>query len=71
MFNAEPNTNKFEDMSDQEVLESGMSVIRLMFPEAPEPINYIRTNWGKDHFARGSFTYIAAGSSPDDCKNIA
>ena len=42
-----------------------------MFPEAPEPINYIRTNWGRDQFARGTFTYIAAGSSPDDCKNIA
>lgn len=70
MFNAEPNTYYFEDMSDKEVYECGMKVIRTMFPEAPEAVSYIRSNWNKDPFSKGTFTYIAAGSTPQDCLNI-
>ena len=68
MFNAEPNTHNFEDMADEEVLESGMKAIKDMFPNATKPINYIRTNWNKDPFAKGTFTYIAANSRPSDCE---
>eukprot|EP00347_Sterkiella_histriomuscorum_P023559 403334176 len=71
MFNGEPNTHNFENMSDEEVYECGMKVIRNMFPNATEPISYVRTNWNKEQFSKGTFTYIAAGSSPDDCWEIA
>ncbi|CDW84613.1 amine oxidase [Stylonychia lemnae] len=70
MFNAEPNTHNFEDMTDEEVLASGMKVIRDMFPNATEPINYLRTNWNKEEFSKGTFSYIAANSKPEYCEVI-
>ena len=70
MFNGEPNTYNFENLSDEEVLESGMKVIRNMYPGAPSPLSYVRTNWNKDPFAKGTFSYVAAGSTPQDCIEV-
>jgi monoamine oxidase len=73
MFNADPNTERFESMTDSEVLEDGLNALKKMFNDADKikAINFMRTNWLKDPFAKSSFTYIKAGSTPDDCEVLA
>ena len=50
------------------MVASAMEAVRKWYPEAPEPVNYKRSNWGSDPYARGSWGFIKAGSTPDDCE---
>lgn len=36
----------------------------------PKYKDYLRTNWSRDPFSYMCYTYVAAGSSPQDCDNI-
>ncbi len=45
-----------------------MATIRKWYPSAPNYINYKRSNWGLDPYALGSYPFVKAGASPDDCK---
>ena len=58
-------------MTDQQVLNSAMATLRIMYPGAPTYINYKRSNWGEDEFARQSYTFIKAGGTRSDPGNIA
>jgi len=44
-----------------------MSVIRTMYPGAPDSVNFMRSNWGNDPNAYGAWAYIKAGGTPEDC----
>ena len=37
---------------------------------APEPTGTLVTRWGADQYARGSYSFIAVGSSPDDMRAL-
>ena len=37
---------------------------------APEPTGSLVTRWGADQYARGSYSFIAVGSSPDDMRAL-
>ena len=50
-----------ESLSDQEAVAELITAI-----DAPTPTGSIVTRWGTDQFARGSYSFIAVGSSPDD-----
>jgi len=50
-----------ESMSDQDAVAELTRAI-----DAPTPIGSIVTRWGTDQYARGSYSFIAVGSSPDD-----
>lgn len=50
-----------ESMSDQDAVTELTSAI-----DAPKPVGSIVTRWGTDQYARGSYSFIAVGSSPDD-----
>ena len=63
MFNCERGSKRLAECTDLEVMESGMAVIRLMYPNAPDCKAFLRTNWTKDEFAQMSYTYIALGGS--------
>ena len=39
--------------------------------KVPEPLETIVTRWGKDPFARGSYSYVAATSQPRDYETLA
>jgi monoamine oxidase len=39
--------------------------------DAPQPMGSIVTRWGSDPYARGSYSFIAVGSSPDDMDALA
>jgi monoamine oxidase len=50
-----------ESLSDQEAVAELITAI-----DAPTPTGSIVTRWGTDQYARGSYSFIAVGSSPDD-----
>ncbi|MCV7347615.1 flavin monoamine oxidase family protein [Mycolicibacterium rhodesiae] len=50
-----------ESMSDSDAVAELITAI-----DAPKPTGSIVTKWGTDRFARGSYSFIAVGSSPDD-----
>ncbi|KAJ3692904.1 hypothetical protein LUZ60_011999 [Juncus effusus] len=45
-----------EKMSDAEVLGMVMGQLRKMFPEAPQPIQYLVSRWGTDPNSLGSYS---------------
>lgn len=61
---------KFEMMSPVESVRRVLEVLKDIFnPKGiavPDPIQAVCTRWGKDHFAYGSYSYVAVGSSGDD-----
>jgi polyamine oxidase len=50
-----------ESLSDQEAVNELIAAI-----DAPAPTGSLVTRWGTDQYARGSYSFIAVGSSPDD-----
>ena len=50
-----------ESMSDVDAVDELITAI-----DAPKPTGSIVTKWGTDQYARGSYSFIAVGSSPDD-----
>ena len=59
-------------MRDEEILDEIMAVARQMFgQDAPDPVATQFTRWRADPFARGAYSYYAAGSTPDDRKALA
>lgn len=71
-FSAADQAEAVEQMRDEEILGDIMTVVRQMFgQDAPDPVATQFTRWRADPFARGSYSYYAAGSSPDDRKALA
>lgn len=50
-----------ESLSDQEAVNELITALG-----APAPTGSLVTRWGTDQYARGSYSFIAVGSSPDD-----
>lgn len=55
-----------EGRDDGEVVEHAMATLRSMFRKAPDPVDHHVTHWTEDPFARGAFSYTAAGSGDAD-----
>ena len=68
MFNIGKAAKQFEAMPDNQVVESAMKAIRCWSPSAPNPVNYKFSRWGTDPYAFGSWSFIKAGSTPEDCE---
>lgn len=68
MFNIGDVARKYSTFSDEELLEEAMSTIRKWYPDAPDYVRYTRSNWSKDPYARGAYSYMKAGATPDDCE---
>lgn len=45
-----------------------MTAIKKWYPNAPAQINYKRSSWGSDPYALGSYPFVKAGATTDDCK---
>ncbi|EIE23206.1 amine oxidase, partial [Coccomyxa subellipsoidea C-169] len=53
-----------EEMSDEEMAAAAMEVLgRLYGEKIPVPVCSLATKWGSDIYARGSYSYVAVGSS--------
>ena len=46
-----------------------MTAIKKWYPNAPNHVNYKRSSWGNDPNALGSYPFVKAGATPEDCKS--
>ena len=68
MFNIGDTARRFSEMGDQPLIDSAMTAIRKWYPDAPDSVNFKRSNWTSDPYAFGAWSFIKAGSSPKDCE---
>ncbi|KTR09088.1 flavin monoamine oxidase family protein [Curtobacterium luteum] len=58
---------RIESLPDALVVDEGLEALRRMFGSSvPEPDAVRITRWAADPFARGSYSYLHVGASPDD-----
>ena len=57
-----------ERLSDDGLISEVLSSLRTIFPngEVPTPSTYRITRWGRDKFARGSYTFLPPGATDQD-----
>ena len=58
----------YDRMSDSEIVEKCVDVLRKMFPKEtiPAPLGSRVSRWGADPFAQMSYSYAAVGSGGED-----
>jgi monoamine oxidase/CRP-like cAMP-binding protein len=62
---------ELERMPEADAHAWGMKMLRRCFGEAvPEPRARHRTSWSIDPYARGAYTFIAAGATPADIRTL-
>lgn len=52
-------------LSHAEIAESAMGVLRRAFPQAPAPVRVVTSDWARDPFAHGSYSFLPLGASLD------
>lgn len=71
-FHAGSRGREIEAMSDPQIVASAMRTLRVIYgQEIPEPIDYQITRWASDPFSRGSYSYMAVGSTPKMRRDLA
>ena len=56
-----------ERTTDQDLVSQCLSQLRNVFGnKVTDPVETIITRWGSDRFARGTYSYVAAGARPGD-----
>jgi monoamine oxidase len=66
MFNAGTFARRVEAMGEGEALASALRALRVPFPSAPNAVAQLRSTWTTDPYARGSYSFVAVGSSLAD-----
>lgn len=62
---------EMEGLTDQQVSDAACDALRACGLHPPPPIHALVTRWQSDIYARGSWTFFAAGSSADDVHALA
>lgn len=70
-FNAGTHGRAIEKLSDAEIVASAMKVLRRIYGSVPEPNGWLVTRWASDPLARGSYSSLAPGCTPDDYDTLA
>lgn len=61
-----------EAMGKQEAIRWGMDILSSLFGCAiPKPVKVLKTNWTRDKFSYGSYSFIALGATPKDIEYLA
>lgn len=72
VFSAADHAERIERLNDDAILTEIMATARLMFgADLPQPVAAQMTRWRADPYARGSYSYYAAGSGPADRRALA
>ena len=72
MFTSADYTAQLEELTDQEIIDDAMAVLRTIYGDAiPNPSGSLITRWGKDPYSLGSYLAFGVGSSPKDIKELA
>ncbi len=71
-FSAGSFSKKTESWTDKKIIDDTMHHLKIIYGnDIPSPSAYLITRWGKDPYARGSYSYPSIGSSIKDYKNLA
>ena len=71
-FTAGAPALRLETLGDQPVRIEAIRAAKALFRgELPEPSALVRTAWGQDPFALGSYSSVGVGGSPRDCDTLA
>jgi monoamine oxidase len=62
---------RIEEMGQTELEAWSMNVVHDLFGKAPKPKKIERTQWSRDPFSLGSYSYVAVGSTPKDIAALA
>lgn len=66
-FAAGPFGRRMQALPDETVVADVLAALRGLYGESvPDPIAHWVTHWGEDPFSRGSYSYLATGSSHHD-----
>jgi monoamine oxidase len=68
LFNIGDAAKANSNLSDAALLADAMATIRKWYPDAPDHVRYSRSNWSKDPYAKGSYPFVKAGATSDDCE---
>jgi len=62
-----------EKGQNDQIVKDVMAVLRRMYKNkaVPDPVSWYVTRWKQNRFSRGSYSYIRAGSTPEDIDNLA
>ncbi|KAK7280713.1 hypothetical protein RJT34_25780 [Clitoria ternatea] len=57
-----------QSLSSSDHVNHALKVLRKLFGEAsvPDPVGYVVTDWGRDPFSYGAYSYVAVGASGED-----
>ncbi|CAN4122940.1 unnamed protein product [Withania somnifera] len=57
-----------QEMSSSDHIKHSLLVLRKLYGEnkVPDPVASVVTNWGKDPYSYGAYSYVAVGSSGED-----
>ena len=58
-------------MSDAEVQEEALGVLKTMYPAATEPTDFLFTRWPTDRWSFGSYSCFGLGTGPRDAELLA
>jgi monoamine oxidase len=59
-----------ELLTDTQIVNNVMTQIRLIYPSAPDPLQYQVTRWGQDPFSLGAYSYPSINTSYEDIVNL-
>nr|KYP46581.1 Lysine-specific histone demethylase 1 isogeny 1 [Cajanus cajan] len=57
-----------QNLSSSDHVNHALKVLRKLFGEdsVPDPVGYVVTDWGRDPFSYGAYSYVAVGASGED-----
>ncbi|XP_061350780.1 lysine-specific histone demethylase 1 homolog 3-like isoform X2 [Gastrolobium bilobum] len=57
-----------QNLSSSDHVNHALMVLRKLFGEAsvPDPVAYVVTDWGRDPFSYGAYSYVSVGASGED-----
>ena len=66
------STHEWLEHDDQTYLvEQAMELLDELFgSKVLKPVGVVRSEWWRDPFSRGSYTYLAEGATPDDLEHL-
>lgn len=71
-FNAADAGIAIEKLTDQEIVNSAMNVLRTMYgQDIPEPIRYQISRWHSDPYSYGSYSFMAVGATEKSREDLA
>lgn len=64
-------TPRLEGLAPADRVQAGLEALRRMFGRVPEPEHALVTDWARDPWARGSYSYVPLGASAEDMRTLA